>query len=85
MEIIHIFLILCQIVLLTVISVHLLSLTDKYVEFGSYMTLMTRLTDDTFKPTQEIINSAFNKHRLQDFIISTDCLKICELLGTGEM
>ena len=70
---------LCQIVLLTVISIHLLSLTD------TYLALMTSLTDDTFKPTQEIINSAFNKHRLQDFIISTDCLKICELLGTGEM
>ena len=71
--------------LLTVISVHLLSLTDKYVDFGSSMALMISLTDDTFKPTQEIINNAFDKHQLQGFIISTDCLKICELLGTGEM
>ena len=49
------------------------------------MILVTSLRDDTFKLTQEIINSAFSKHQLQSFIISNDCLKICELLGTGEM
>ena len=50
-----------------------------------YLTLMASLKDDTFKPTQEIINYTFRKHHLQDFVISNDCLKICELLGTGEI
>ena len=52
---------------------------------GSYVTLMATLKDDALKPTQEIINSTFSKHHLQDFVISNDCLKICELLGAGEM
>ena len=53
--------------------------------YGSYLTLMATLKDNVLKPTQEIINSTFSKHHLQDFVISTDCLKICELLGAGEI
>ena len=46
---------------------------------------MAALTDDTIKLTQELINYTFSKHRLQDFVISNDCLKICELIGAGEI
>ena len=62
-----------------IVLLHLLSLT------GVHLTLMATLKDDTFKPIQEIINYTFRKHHLQDFVILNDCLKICELLGTGEI
>ena len=51
----------------------------------SYLALITSSGDADFKLTQEIINNTFSKHQLQDFIISKDCLKICELLGAGKM
>ena len=38
-----------------------------------------------FKLTEEIINFAFTKYKLQNFVISRDCLKICELLGGGKI
>ena len=31
------------------------------------------------------INNAFTKHQLQNFVISSDCLRIFELLGGGKM
>ena len=44
---------------------------------------MTSSEEANFKLTLEIINNTFSKHQLQDFIISNDSLKICELLGAG--
>ena len=60
-------------------------ITDPYIDFGTYMALLTNSTLDTIKPTQEMIDSAFSKHHLQEFIISIDRLKICDLLGAGEI
>ena len=50
-----------------------------------YLSLINSSTECSFKLTEEGINYAFNKHQLQNFVISRDCLKICEVLGEGKM
>ena len=42
-------------------------------------------TNGRFKLTEEVINFAFTKYKLQNFVMSRDCLKICELLGEGKI
>ena len=50
-----------------------------------YVSLTIGSTDGRFKLTEGVINVAFTKYKLQNFVISKDCLKICELLGEGKI
>lgn len=50
-----------------------------------YLSLMRSSTNNGFKLTEGAINITFTEHQLQKFVISRDCLKICEILGEGKL
>ena len=50
----------------------------------SYLTLRSGVMEQSSSHANPIIH-AFTKHKLQNFVISNDCLRILELLGGGEM
>ena len=51
----------------------------------TYLSLKIDSMDGRFKLTEGAINLAFSKYKLQNFVISRDCLIICELLGEGKI
>ena len=46
--------------------------------------LLTSLEPEEFKPTEDVVITAFDDHLLEDFIVSHDHLNILETLGEGE-
>lgn len=60
-------------------------LIEQKTSFELNLALSITSDEVTFKITEEVINFAFTENKLQNFIISSDILKVCELLGAGEM